>query len=87
MNEDDKTIADRIYNAGMDGVVRALQDEQLAAFHELITSTAPQVIGVRDALWRLGHAINRTMEERAFKAAQAGNAEAVAKILTHGRSA
>ena len=87
MSDEDKAIADRIYNAGMDGVVRALQDDQLAAFHELITSAAPQVIGVRDALWRLGHAINRTMEQRAFKAAQDGNAEAVTKILTMGRNA
>ena len=87
MSEEDKAIADKVYDGGMDGVIRSLRDDQIDALHELLTSSAPQVIGVRDALWRLGHAISRTMEQRAFKAAQDGNAEAVSRILTHGRSA
>ena len=84
--EDDKTIADTIYNSAMDGVVRGLTDDQLKAFHELLTSSAPQVIGARDALWRLGHAIARAVEEKEFERRQQGeNAAAVSRILNHGK--
>jgi len=89
MSEEDnnKAFADRVFNGAMDGVVRALDDNQIAAFHELIKARAPQIIGAQEALWRLAHAVARTVAERAFKAAQDGNAEAVTKILTMGRNA
>jgi len=87
LSDEDKAIADKVFNAAMDGVVRALDDNQIAAFHELIKARAPQIIGAQEALWRLAHAITRTTAEQAFRAANDGNAEAVAKILTHGRSA
>ena len=87
MSDEDKAIADRVFNAAMDGVVRALDDNQIAAFHELIKARAPQIIGAQEALWRLAHAVTRTAAEQVFKAANDGNAEAVAKILTMGRNA
>ena len=90
MSEDDdnnKAFADRVFNSGMDGVLRALNDDQVAAIDELIKARAPQIIGAQESLWRLAHAITRTAAERAFKQANDGCAEAVAKILTHGRTA
>ena len=87
MSEEDKAFADRVFNSGMDGVLRALNDDQVAAIDELIKARAPQIIGAQEALWRLAHAVTRTAAEQAFKAANEGNAEAVAKILTMGRNA